>query len=531
MKTLLFCTTYAGSPERWDLRVRKWLDYFSRSALRRDQILMVDDGSPTLPSWRGVRVLRDLPDRQPAEESVLFHFDENLGRSGVLNYPGWFRSFAFAAVYAQKYGFDKVVHIESDAFLYSDRIVAFVNGLSSGWTTFWCPRWNFPETCIQVICRDQLDRYASLSAVSYREELADKAIETLLPFTDIRKDFIGDRYGEYLHWVPEGADFGSQIPEHWPQMESSGSGGSGVTAPGHEPRKASIAAFQPSHSGAGDFVPYVVHRSAALRPEDDVLVYVAYCPDGRLTPLHLRCLKAYAAEGYRIALVINSGADDHTQDPGPNPAVIQIVRENIGFDFGGWGHGARLIDGLVNARSVTFANDSVIGPLPGDGSAELRQTIRDIEGDAVFMTESVQIRPHGQSYFFAFKQPALEKGAISVIQRSLYFSDRKRVVLNEELTLAARLAAQGISLGVAFPCPEAIQHGINPTFYFWDQLVSTGFPFVKVSLIPDGKVAIDAPDLAAIIGPDFLADLRVHLSGRPVPPALVLEANPTLIRR
>ncbi len=279
-----------------------------------------------------------------------------------------------------------------------------------------------------------------------------------------------------------------------------------------------------------DFVPYTVHRAARLGAQDDVLVFVAYCANGLLSALQVRCIEAYTAEGYRVALVVNSAADDHRLDPGKSPAVIQIVRENIGFDFGGWGHAARLIDGLQNARSVTFANDSLIGPLPGDGSGALRELVDEVDAEAVFMTESVQIRPHGQSYFFAFKRAALAKGALQVIQGSLYFSDKRRVVLNEELTLSSRLQARGITVAAAFPCPEAIRHAVNPTFFFWDYLVSTGFPFVKVSLVPDGKVSIDDPALEAVIGSEFLAALRKHLAGRPVPAPLFLAASPTLIR-
>lgn len=216
MKTLLFCTAYAGAPDQWALRYRKWLDFFSASKLARDQILLIDDGSPVMPSWRGTRILEDLPEKQPREASVIFHFHDNLGRAAVLDYPGWFRSFFFAAQYAQRYGFDKIVHVESDCYLYSQRIVEFINALSTGWTTFWCPRWGFPETCIQVICADQMERFRAIGNRNYKDELSNQQIEFLLPFTDVRKDFVGDRYGEYLAWVPEEADYASQIPDSWP---------------------------------------------------------------------------------------------------------------------------------------------------------------------------------------------------------------------------------------------------------------------------------------------------------------------------
>lgn len=216
MKTLLFCTSYAATAQQWSGRYRKWLNFFLRSELYRDQILIIDDGSPTVPTWRGVGYFEVLPDAQPSEKTVLFHFRENLGRPAILDYPGWFRSFVFAAEYARKYGFNKIVHIESDCFLYSPRIVEFVNNLALGWVAFWCPRWSFPETCIQVVCADQLSNYLALGALQYSESFCGKTIETLLPFTHVRKDFIGDRYGEYLQWVPEDADYACQIPDEWP---------------------------------------------------------------------------------------------------------------------------------------------------------------------------------------------------------------------------------------------------------------------------------------------------------------------------
>jgi len=216
MKTLLFCTSFADSSSRWESRYHKWLDFFSKSALHRDQILLVDDGSPSLPTWRGVAVLRELPEQQPKEKTVLFHFDKNLGRQAVLVYPGWFRSFFFVASYARRYGFDKIVHVESDCYLYSDRILRFINETASGWTAFWCPSQDFPETCIQVICADQMDSYAELAELDYGTQVANRAIETLLPFTAVRKDFIGDRYGEFLQWVPEDADYACQVPDEWP---------------------------------------------------------------------------------------------------------------------------------------------------------------------------------------------------------------------------------------------------------------------------------------------------------------------------
>ena len=59
-----------------------------------------------------------MPPEQPQAQAVLFHFKNNLGRPSVYDYPGWFRSFTFVATYAQAYQFEKIVHIESDPYLY-----------------------------------------------------------------------------------------------------------------------------------------------------------------------------------------------------------------------------------------------------------------------------------------------------------------------------------------------------------------------------------------------------------------------------
>lgn len=272
----------------------------------------------------------------------------------------------------------------------------------------------------------------------------------------------------------------------------------------------------------GDVVPYHVHRFERLPPDADVLVFAAYCPSGAFTPLHRLQLRAYAAEGYALAVVVNSPTGDLEADPGEVPGHILIVRENIGFDFGAWGHLVRLVDGLDLAHSVSFANDSVIGPLPGDGSALLRGTVEDIRGEAVFMTESTQILPHGQSYFFAFKRGALERGALNLVRGAQYHGERRNLILKEEVVLAGRLRALEIAVGIAFPHALAGLQNLNPTVFYWSELLDSGLPFVKLSLVPDGQIGIDAPELRTAIGPEFHAALVRHLEARPALPAVNL---------
>ena len=49
LKTLVFCTSYAETPLAWEQRHRLWIRSLEESALRFDQLLIVDDASPVLP--------------------------------------------------------------------------------------------------------------------------------------------------------------------------------------------------------------------------------------------------------------------------------------------------------------------------------------------------------------------------------------------------------------------------------------------------------------------------------------------------
>ena len=213
VKTLIFCTSYSrhrtGFVEAWDERYRRWLMAIQNSTLEYDQILIVDDGSPVLPDWPDLRVTTSLSAVQPAGPVVFYHFQDNLGRHGTMDYPGWYRSFTFGIQYAEKYGFNKILHIESDAFLITRRIQRYVNNINDGWVTFLCSRHGYPETGIQIIAGSGLALVNETAKRPY-EDFIGKPVETMLPFTRVEQRFMGERFGEFLTYVPADADWTMQ---------------------------------------------------------------------------------------------------------------------------------------------------------------------------------------------------------------------------------------------------------------------------------------------------------------------------------
>src|SRR5665213_514706 len=113
-KTLVFCTAYthaaAGPFYTWDQRYRTWVNAIRNTALEYDQILMVDDGSAMLPDWHDVQILGQQDDLKTNAPLVMYHFESHLGRHAVSDFPGWVRSFFFAATFARANGFEKLIH-------------------------------------------------------------------------------------------------------------------------------------------------------------------------------------------------------------------------------------------------------------------------------------------------------------------------------------------------------------------------------------------------------------------------------------
>jgi glycosyltransferase involved in cell wall biosynthesis len=213
-KTLVFCTAFSRTLETWNRRYRRWLDSIRQSGLDYETILLIDDGSPVLPEWEGVSVRATELLSPGGAEVEIIHFDQNLGR-GPGYYPGWYRSYAFAAEYAEKNGFDKVVHIESDTYVITDRMVRHINSIEQQWHSFWTEFYQKPESAIQVVAGDSVVKYRDFTRQPY-EQLVGPEIEHFIPFDVINKEFSGDRYSEFLENAPRLVDYVVQATEDLP---------------------------------------------------------------------------------------------------------------------------------------------------------------------------------------------------------------------------------------------------------------------------------------------------------------------------
>jgi hypothetical protein len=208
-RTLIFCTSYSASAETWTMRYRLWLNAVLSGDIRHDHIVIMDDASPVLPDWSDTRIITNPMDAPVPGTVSLFHFNKRLGRQAGTVYPGWSRSFAFAARFAISNGFEKVVHIESDAFIISPKMTHYINDLDDGWVAPSIISHEMPESAIQIIAGESMRSYHEFSDMRYSPAIGIEA-EHVIPFTHIERRFKGSRYGETMTTVPRDADFVTQ---------------------------------------------------------------------------------------------------------------------------------------------------------------------------------------------------------------------------------------------------------------------------------------------------------------------------------
>lgn len=254
-----------------------------------------------------------------------------------------------------------------------------------------------------------------------------------------------------------------------------------------------------------------------LSDSDDVLIFVLFSVDGKLSSLQRHQIASYSAAGYALVVVINTpcravaGVQIGTEPVFGHVAVI-ILRENTGFDFAGWAHALRTVAGLGKQRSISFVNDSIL-PLDVKGVMRVRERIKASQG-VLFLTASREIRPHAQSYFFGFGRPQDARSALKILTDMISYETKQEVIQNIELHLSDQFARTGLPIEIAFRVAEAEANRENPTIKYWQNLLRADFPFIKIQLFMGGGVDPRDPRVAEILGCEVLGLLVDHLARR-----------------
>lgn len=125
-----------------------------------------------------------------------------------------------------------------------------------------------------------------------------------------------------------------------------------------------------------------------------------------------------------------------------------VQRRNVGYDFGSWCTGLKVVPGVRQYKTIIFANDSVYGPFADLGA--IIESMEEQELDLWAMTASLERCPHIQTYFWAISNRGISGGFLEyfwfVYYR--YYSIRQRVIDRYELRVQQMAEEQfGLKVG------------------------------------------------------------------------------------
>jgi glycosyltransferase involved in cell wall biosynthesis/FMN phosphatase YigB (HAD superfamily) len=251
------------------------------------------------------------------------------------------------------------------------------------------------------------------------------------------------------------------------------------------------------HSQLASDVPYVWLKRYKNYTGKDVCVFVVYASNAVIAQYKIDYLKLLKNNGFSIFLIVALDNISTGFTFGELDFVESImIRHNEGYDFAAWSSAVTNLQEVWNARMLVFANDSMfINSSTFDNAINL---IRKSDFDVVGFTQSTEHQRHLQSYFLAFKHNALMSNEFREYWTTMKcFADKRDVIQNFEVKFTEFCESIGLRWESIF------QHNklnminrfgtLNPLHFLWRELVSDGFPFVKVELMRDNpkKVNID----------------------------------------
>jgi rhamnosyltransferase len=191
---------------------------------------------------------------------------------------------------------------------------------------------------------------------------------------------------------------------------------------------------------------------------------------------------------------------------------VAFKRDNTGYDFMSWKEGIRHIANLDQLDEVLFINDSIYGPL--DDLKALFERADKLTADFWGLTRSHEIRPHIQSYFFAFRRSLIETGTFSAFWQSVEpLGDKRKIIRRYEVGMTEFVETRGAITAEIFdqrglPAGKRLRAAFingrrkgkswlttlrrylkgkvtGPTHAYWRSAIEAGVPFLKVELLRD----------------------------------------------
>lgn len=208
MKTVLFSPCYLEGQD-WQKNDRlerniRYIDYYSehQREFGFEKIALLDNGSSQAK-------IDELFSKIKYPHLVDFKTAENLKCLIPNGYSYVWRGLYYADDLIKK-GYKKIINIDSDVFVLTQKMAHYIRDLRTGWNVPWSNKWEFPESSINILCHNAFPIFYDFIQTPYMNRVGD-IMERVVPFTHVERAFKGDRYGEEFLPITDDMDYYGQM--------------------------------------------------------------------------------------------------------------------------------------------------------------------------------------------------------------------------------------------------------------------------------------------------------------------------------
>lgn len=240
----------------------------------------------------------------------------------------------------------------------------------------------------------------------------------------------------------------------------------------------------------------------------ETVLFVTHAPNGCIKPHALHYIEAFRSAGICVTAIVV--ADDlrsvEYRKIAPHCDGL-LLRQNGGYDFAAWAHALDYVD-LRKTQLLFFANDSVVGPIDEAAFLHLINRVRGSKAELVGTTDNWEFTYHFQSFLFAVKGVGISQ-MLKFLSDVVILSDKQKVITTYETRFFGKLKESGVNSEVLFPCRN---FSVALSTTYWRELVSQGFPFIKVEILRTVSRSIWGKTLRKYRYPIECADLTLELT-------------------
>jgi rhamnosyltransferase len=271
------------------------------------------------------------------------------------------------------------------------------------------------------------------------------------------------------------------------------------------------------------------------------LIFAHFDIDGIVDP-YVKCYLSELRKYVHTLIFVSTSVSEGELEKIKSTCDIALNKKNVGYDFASWKYGLDFLENKIDFDEIIFANDSVYAPV--NSLDYFFRASEKLDSQFWGATANLQVEEHIQSFFFGFRRKLVQSKLFSDFWNGVVDLENKDDIISQyEVGLTRKLTDHGYKIASVFD-PKSIRahrkiraafndvryrdQGIlrrlvksitkaespkSPMHYFWDCVLDSGVPMIKVELLRDNPCRLNESAIWKYLEsyPDFCIRIENHL--------------------